>query len=432
MDNQVEQPRIPPIQDDDNIREEFQCCICLDLLYKPVVVACGHLACFWCIFHAMNNDLRESYCPVCRHAYNHFPRTCKLLHFLLQKLYPTAYARREKQISEVEEKSGVMSQQFDNLKSETSASAGVLDSNCIPEEIKATVMTASSSEANTDVGQQNGWTEIELPDGSNKKLVISDLTCGVCKQMLYRPVVLNCGDVYCEFCISKSSDTICKCPVCQSMHPRGFPKMCLVLEHFLEEEFPEEYRARKEWYLKEKSDQLRSSAGEVSSLGSDGTPADVVPPLTIQGSKLHFYVGCDYCGMYPIVGERYRCKDCKESTGFDLCQGCYVSSCKLPGRFNQQHTEDHQFEKVDTTFHQILARIGAVSNSAVILDYRRALLRARSVHHDEIGSNDVEEHEDGSLITEDVGIVHRPPSDDYHDDGGDDGTLEGEEEGVDP
>lgn len=50
--------------------------------------------------------------------------------------------------------------------------------------------------------------------------------------------------------------------------------------------------------------------------------------------------------MYPIVGERYKCKDCKEKIGFDLCEGCYKSSSKLPGRFNQQHTPEHQFDLI--------------------------------------------------------------------------------------
>ncbi|GAA0139831.1 hypothetical protein LIER_35140 [Lithospermum erythrorhizon] len=289
-------------EDDENIREEFQCCICLDLLYKPVVVACGHMACFWCIFHAMNNNLRESHCPVCRHPYNHFPRICKLLHFLLQKLYPTAFARREKLISEDEERSGKVSQQFDSYKSEASASASAgvllsLDSKiCISEDIKATVTTASSSETNPDV-EQNGWRTNEPPDGSNKKLVMSDLICGICKQLLFRPVVLNCGDVYCEACISKSSDTICKCPVCHSTHPSRFPKMCWVLEHFLEEEFPEHYAARKEQYSKENNDQLSSPAGKVSSLSPDKAPINVLSSLPRRGPKVHFYVGCDYCGV---------------------------------------------------------------------------------------------------------------------------------------
>ena len=37
-----------------------------------------------------------------------------------------------------------------------------------------------------------------------------------------------------------------RCQVCQSPHPRGFPKVCLGLDHFLEELFPEEYEQRRD------------------------------------------------------------------------------------------------------------------------------------------------------------------------------------------
>lgn len=50
--------------------------------------------------------------------------------------------------------------------------------------------------------------------------------------------------------------------------------------------------------------------------------------------------------MYPIVGDRYRCQDCVELIGFDLCGDCYNTRSKRPGRFNQQHTPDHRFELV--------------------------------------------------------------------------------------
>lgn len=48
--------------------------------------------------------------------------------------------------------------------------------------------------------------------------------------------------------------------------------------------------------------------------------------------------------MFPIVGDRYQCKDCTERIGFDLCADCYKIRSKIPGRFNQQHTPDHEFE----------------------------------------------------------------------------------------
>lgn len=59
--------------------------------------ACGHIACFWCVFRAM--DTRHgSHCPVCRNPYNHFPSICWLLNFVLLKLYPSAYKGRETQV----------------------------------------------------------------------------------------------------------------------------------------------------------------------------------------------------------------------------------------------------------------------------------------------------------------------------------------------
>uniref|UniRef100_UPI003CE5C9C1 W-degron,E3 ubiquitin-protein ligase PRT1 n=1 Tax=Arabidopsis thaliana TaxID=3702 RepID=UPI003CE5C9C1 len=62
------------------------------------------------------------------------------------------------------------------------------------------------------------------------------------------------------------------------------------------------------------------------------------------GSNVHFGAGCDSCGVYPIIGDRYRCKDCKEEIGYDLCKDCYETPSKVPGRFNQQHTPDHRLE----------------------------------------------------------------------------------------
>lgn len=50
--------------------------------------------------------------------------------------------------------------------------------------------------------------------------------------------------------------------------------------------------------------------------------------------------------MYPITGSRYKCKDCVEAIGFDLCGECYNTRSKLPGRFNQKHTPEHRFEIV--------------------------------------------------------------------------------------
>lgn len=50
--------------------------------------------------------------------------------------------------------------------------------------------------------------------------------------------------------------------------------------------------------------------------------------------------------MYPIIGERYKCKNCVVRIGYDLCKDCYTSPSTFPGRFNQHHTSDHEFEVI--------------------------------------------------------------------------------------
>jgi len=74
---------------------------------------------------------------------------------------------------------------------------------------------------------------------------------------------------------------------------------------------------------------------------------------------IHFNVGCDACGSYPIVGARYRCMDCPERVGFDLCGTCHRAGLhSVPGRFGQHHTPEHRMRRVDerrTLVHAMLA-----------------------------------------------------------------------------
>ena len=71
---------------------------------------------------------------------------------------------------------------------------------------------------------------------------------------------------------------------------------------------------------------------------------------------VHFGVGCDGCGVCPIVGPRYKCTECEERIGFDLCAECHLNH-KGPGRFNQQHKPDHKMvlvEAKETLLHNLL------------------------------------------------------------------------------
>ncbi|XP_009629471.1 E3 ubiquitin-protein ligase PRT1 [Nicotiana tomentosiformis] len=344
----------------EEIPDEFQCCVCLELLYKPVVLGCGHIACFWCIFKSMNT-LMESNCPICRHPYHHFPSVCRLMHFLLVKLYPLDSARREKQVAEEEKEVGYFSPQFDDYLSESCGKTDLVLDTASPHSIpsqkcgsagegehSSVVFPAiSCSETKEDAKSKNLNFADEHTSASSKQVLITDLLCGICKLLLYRPVVLNCGHVYCENCVINPSDKLCRCPGCQLEHPNGYPNVCLVLEHFLEEQFPKLYAERKSASVDRSNRQIPATRDQDEAASCKSLPKfDLSTWLTGGGPQVHFGVGCDYCGMYPIVGERYKCKDCKEKIGFDLCEGCYKSSSKLPGRFNQQHTPEHQFDLI--------------------------------------------------------------------------------------
>ncbi|XP_010934264.2 E3 ubiquitin-protein ligase PRT1 [Elaeis guineensis] len=332
---------------DDFSNSLFQCCVCLDLLYKPIVLACGHISCFWCVHKAMHG-LRASHCAICRQPYNHFPSICELLHFLLLKLEPAAYKRREKEVLEEEKRLDVYSPQFvDHLISER-VHSGEIEKN---DRLKANKREAS---------KELTFQENRLENGICKQISMKDILCFLCKELLYQPVVLNCGHVFCESCLSSVVGDPLKCQVCQSLHPGEFPNICLDLDHFLEEQFPREYVMRRENVLLRKVQHRHGDlSSSVSHTDKQSTKSSCHVPeddqwLTEDLSNVHVGVGCDSCGMYPIIGKRYKCKDCREAIGFDLCEACYNTSSKLPGRFNQQHTPDHKFELDDT---QLLYRI---------------------------------------------------------------------------
>jgi hypothetical protein len=256
-----------------------------------------------------------------------------MLHFLLLKMYPVAYKTRETYMLEEEKEIGCFSPKVDDLlrSSQTKEESNHLD----------------------DLAQSFTYGDGERSHNrSPGQVSIVDVSCATCKQLLFRPVVLNCGHVYCEACIVLAGEAI-RCQVCQSPHPSGFPKVCLELDHFLEEQFPEEYTARR-GTVQLKQVQFQHENSPTCSTKGGG----FFHWLGENGPDVHIGVGCDSCGMMPIKGDRYRCIDCKEAIGFDLCGDCYNTPSKVPGRFNQQHTPDHRFEKEKSkTVRNIMLRL---------------------------------------------------------------------------
>ncbi|XVF32208.1 hypothetical protein REPUB_Repub17cG0062200 [Reevesia pubescens] len=357
-----------PVLNSEEIPDHFICCVCLDLLYKPIVLHCGHISCFWCVHKSMSSRY-ESHCPICRNPYSHFPGICQMLHFLLLKLYPITYKKREDQILEEEKRVGRFSPEFNCHACESQADGelnylGSPAHSSASSECPSTNKEKFSKPAGELESHYNGTNrtkensagdlnKIKPVAGEEKdQLSVADLPCTACKQLLFRPVVLNCGHVYCQTCIIVSAEML-RCQVCHCLHPKGFPKVCLTLDQFLAAKFPKEYASRKDVVqLKQVSSKLeRSTTCSNEAAKQDFTPVllpsrDHLPFLVESSSYTHIGAGCDACGKHPIVGDRYKCKDCTEKMGFDLCRDCYNTRPKLPGRFNQRHTPEHKFELI--------------------------------------------------------------------------------------
>lgn len=75
--------------------DDFDCTVCLKLLFEPVTTACGHSFCRSCLFQSMD---RGNKCPLCRTVLFISPRTCAVsvtLNNIIQKIFPEEYAERK-------------------------------------------------------------------------------------------------------------------------------------------------------------------------------------------------------------------------------------------------------------------------------------------------------------------------------------------------
>ena len=140
--------------------------------------------------------------------------------------------------------------------------------------------------------------------------------------------------VYCEGCVVdmfQEGEKI-KCQECHISDPRGFPKVCLVLEQLLEENYPEEYNSRRSGIQKSIAhtskrskflcskesmnhlytethsfynhfilacyEDIQSSHKEGPSLSGENN--NDLPWWANPASNVHIGAGCDCCGVSSI------------------------------------------------------------------------------------------------------------------------------------
>ena len=107
---------------------------------------------------------------------------------------------------------------------------------------------------------------------------------------------------------------------------------------------------------------------------------------------VHFGVGCDGCGAFPIRGAAFRCLDCPDDVGFDLCAECHSSPLVVTGRFDQGHTSNHRVverEQVRTPLHELQAANPQLGVHEV-LDIARMQLQAAAPPPPDDSSSDDE------------------------------------------
>ncbi|KAL4524850.1 hypothetical protein Ndes2526B_g07038 [Nannochloris sp. 'desiccata'] len=322
----------------------------------------------------------ESRCPLCRTKYGHLPHVISKLHSFLKAVFPEEYAQREVENAEEEEKEEIASPDLSDALPAKSTSGTIAKEDflcdiCDYLLYKPTVLTCGHVICGVSCLEKG-----KIPGGKNKS-----------------------GKTSPDTTTSAVLRYECACGVCgQPLAQR--PRPCRQLEDLIQSVFREEYSAREALERQQEKSERTAAATEgeppASSEGTPGAAAEALevsdletqannqptanlaaataptdhpppPPLPFSSSGqsaltgphaeiykwlqgkdyTHFGIGCDCCGQFPITGRRYRCTDCPETVGFDLCGDCYdrgvssdPNSRAVLGRFNQRHTPEHKME----------------------------------------------------------------------------------------
>ena len=382
----------------------WECAVCREVMCKPVVPPCGHAFCFSCGHRAMN-PWAESRCPLCRGPFRRFPRSCRALHGLLSHAFPDAYADR---LKEVEQET---SKEFGTASPQVSLDGTqVVGRECGGGADEAECRLGSGHENNEDFSRFFGCSFCH-------RLLLRPvvLNCGhsMCRGCFDRErqkssLLLLPGGPRGGSELQKEMSS-CRCHVCGEVQ-LGDVQVCQIMHQFLEAEYPKEQKLRRAEEAAESAatqgigapeERGASSEAPATGLCTQGAAAGERSPagggagqaatsgrseqahvamptdpgadgedVREEGEQredhppdefVHFGVGCDSCGAFPIVGRRYRCVDCPEAIGYDLCALCMSMGTSVEGRFDQSHKPDHKMVEVlpEPTFvHKLALRNG--------------------------------------------------------------------------
>ena len=364
--------------------DEFSCAICLEMLHKPAINHCGHCFCFWCFHHAMGG-LGASQCPLCRAPFKHFAAVCAPLHAYLQLTFPEVAAERDA-ATKVQEKTEWNAESPDLPPPDSSASplAGFLCVGCGQVAAPPAILTCGHVVcARTGVGWSGCPVDGCVGTAPGGSLAVCGLVASILRaeydgyeEALARgcraPAAVPSGAT----AVPSASETGTASTVAADPAGGAGEEVVAVGDAAL-------LGAEVELHSLSSAagSQLNGRRGMVE--GFDATTQRYVvmlpradegaaPPRRVnaRGANLrvvraarpyiHFGRGCDGCGAYPIEGRCYRCAECAEAIGYDVCGECYdrgVHARAAPsGRFNQAHLPTHRMEEVeqvDTVLHML-------------------------------------------------------------------------------
>jgi len=267
----------------------------------------------------------------------------------------------------------------------------------------------------------------------SKEFDQEDFHCPVCRELLWKPVIKQCGHAACFLCTHKAMDQLCDsaCPLCRAPF-RHLGDVCEPLHNFIRRTFRNEETEEEHFCCRTcgrpgsvyvgncghvlcedcRDSDCACGARRVFTprvpcalleLASHKTRAPAGAPLldeapaperalSDESPYVHFGVGCDGCGAFPIRGAAFRCLDCPDAVGFDLCAECRSSSLVVTGRFDQGHTSNHRVverEQVRTWLHELQAANPQLGVHEV-LDIARMQLQAAAPPPPDDSSSDDE------------------------------------------
>ncbi|KAL8272020.1 hypothetical protein Esti_004144 [Eimeria stiedai] len=374
------------------IHPELICCVCFDLLQKPVLLQCGHVFCFWCAYRSMN-AYEVSLCPLCRSPFECLPPVCRPLYLFILNKYPAAAARRERELEALERQRTLKSPPHHliakgppgpahDLLPLSSTSLLLLLREEAPELLPLHLLVDLRVAAAACKADQLWALSRRLPSPGTAAAAAAAAAAGVADEVTSdtdegplrvgpvwrhgppRPGMRrHAGDTpAADIAFDENLEAVLSAGVSASLGVFGdtsvprqqLQQQLLLLQHgnsAAETRQAAAAAAAESESATEQQQQQLEEALDGESVRALCISLMLLLLLLLQGEAfVHYGVICYMCGRLPIVGPRFKCVDCLSvASTYDVCGACKEAAALKPARFASQHKPHHQLLLVEPT-----------------------------------------------------------------------------------